>query len=343
MEKDQREKLERHLKQRDAAFSMEIIDPDEPKSLDPIMDMVSFDGKLFIIKGNGLYEFFSAETIDPDRKDPEAQHSYEKVISAGSNLPEIKCILLQTKKVLEASILSPPLKKDDFMRHAMSSAQLASSIGITIDQIVSEYEKALPLCDNIVEAHKGKLSSPALPQIQDLDDRCKSIFLNAKKLIFQSFEILDYVYDVDKPFGTDIEQRIAFYQKNFPEEDIVKVLLDSKEWMFMISGIRNAIEHEKEGFWVKFKNFKKMPGHKFSPPMIEFDLSARIKGHEHTFQPLLDTLITIRRELIEHCLDMVLISAQKSLDQKWGLTVVKDPSKSLTEMPFSVYWQKSPV
>lgn len=140
---------------------------------------------------------------------------------------------------------------------------------------------------------------------------------------------------------THFNVHIAWLETNSPELDsLTKTIKLDLEWIETLSECRNAIEHSRPSLCIKLKNFKLLPGNKFTLPTWSYDLTDRIPiKRECTITDEMDAytnnMLFMLEEILQHC-----FSAKLSIENKFQIYKIDeidiDPRYPITYRAFLV-------
>jgi len=292
------------------AFSMEIVDP-ASKEQDLIQSFVEADGSLYVFAGKSTFEILPAEKIDPNNTHPETRHSYQKVLSVGAENSYLARTIIQSKSLLDSTVLRTGLDKKEIINHVWNCTQLLLSCEASFFRVYSETIELAPQCDEIIEKSKKGKAIPPLPQVADLYHHATSFLGNAKRFLEKTHELLCIFYGAPNA-EANFNTYKTWMSKNSPKSLEVNCLLEKdKEWIRHIAWCRNALDinHSKPHFKVDIQNLKLHPGNKFSSPGWRYDFTEKGKGKQDEFTDMIrdmdiymSNMLTFFEELFLLCL-----------------------------------------
>ncbi|NTU49669.1 MAG: hypothetical protein HGA87_02025 [Desulfobulbaceae bacterium] len=308
---------------RSAAFSMDIQDPDAPSDDAGIVEMLTIDGQLLILKSSAIFRGLPAETIDPKRQDLETRHSYEKLYPVGLSNSYVARMVIQFKEIIPLVVQNAGLQ-DQLLCHVWKANKILLECEAAHYAIYKQAQELIPKCDVIIASNKAKAAISALPKVDELNKHVDHFLNNGKQFLIATFEILHIMYQM--PFtgrtNTHFDEHREWIKNKFGSDDPIYKLLDQdKEWIKRIAELRNAIQHPESGQQVEVQNIALKPGNKFSAPVWRYDLTKKGLGRQDEFTDLimdlngsLCGLLTLFEELLIVCLKRDLDNSRSFLD-----------------------------
>lgn len=257
---------------RDNAFSMVISDPDGVDDSKIFTLKNLNDKKLLAFKEKSTYQLITASTIDPDHSHPDTAHTYEKISNYGSSSSYFARIFLQTAGILESFNFS---EQSQFIESVWELNLLLVKCAKSRDEIFSQVEATVPLCDSLIQEHKHKGSIPPLPQVQQLDLHTKAFLTTGKLFLIDCFKLLQLFSRLEIRDRQEASFKVHIdWLANKCEilSDLGKVLQQDFPWIDRLAKFRNAIEHPSKGLSLTIQNFQLLPGNKFMLPTWSYDI-----------------------------------------------------------------------
>jgi hypothetical protein len=174
---------------RDSAMSIEIKDPDDPNQEHRITEALALDGQLLIFSTTGIFRMLTADTIDPERKNLDTRHSYEKIYSVGTSSGLVARTIIQFKEILGLAIRDTH-RKEVLLARVWYCTKLLLECEKSHYHIYKHAMDLMPKCDEILQASKAKSSIPALPKIPDLKTHASDFFMDGKLLLIETYRFL---------------------------------------------------------------------------------------------------------------------------------------------------------
>ena len=303
---------------RNLAFSMKIQDSDNLDDKSAIVVMITIDSKSIIFKSSSIYQMLTADTIDPQKQHPETRHSYEKLYSIGANNSCVARMIIQFKEILGLTIQDIILR-EKLLSHVWKANRLLLECESSHYSIYNDVMKLMPKCDEIIEAHKTGQIIPALPKVEDLKKHVEHFLNNGKLFLITAYEILHIMYQM--PFKDHEESYFdkhrEWIKNNFGANGPIFLLLDQdKDWVNLVSNIRNAIQHPDEGYKVEIENITIKPGNKFSSPGWRYDLTKKGLGKQIEFTDLIYDLNVYLNNFLTFFEGLLILCVKKQLDNQ---------------------------
>lgn len=303
---------------RNLAFSLNIQDPDTPDDKSAIVVMITIDNKSIIFKSSAIYQMLTADTIDPQKQHPETRHSYEKVYSIGASNSYVARMIIQFKEILGLTIQDIVLM-EKLLNHVWKANRLLLECESSHYSIYKDFMELMPRCDEIIEVHKTRQTIPALPKVEDLKKHVEHFLNNGKLFLIAAYEILHIMYQM--PFrartNSHFDKHREWIINKFGANDPIFLLLDQdKDWVNLVSNIRNAIQHPDEGYKVEIENITIKPGNKFSPPGWRYDLTKNALGKQIEFTDLIYDLNVYLNNFLTFFEELLILCVKKELDNQ---------------------------
>jgi hypothetical protein len=121
---------------RECGGSFDIKTPDDDSA---ISGMLTLGKRLLIIKEQGIYEFKSADQIDPERTNINTPNTIQQLLPYGSNQQWVGAVVLTGKDLLRKEVLETKIDTDNAMTLVLEIAQnIASAIELKNDVFSSQ-------------------------------------------------------------------------------------------------------------------------------------------------------------------------------------------------------------
>ena len=303
---------------RNLAFSMNIQDPDSFGDKSAIVYNFTIDNKSIIFKSSAIHQLLTADTIDPQKQHPETRHSHEKLYSIGTNNSYVARMIIQFKEILGLTIRDNVLK-EKLLSHVWKANRLLLECESSHYSIYKDVMELMPRYDEIIEVHKTKQTIPALPKVGDLEKHVESFLNNGKLFLIAAYEILHIMYQM--PFKNREESHFdkhrEWIKNKFGANDPIFLLLDQdKDWVNLVSNMRNAIPHSAERYKVEIENITIKPGNKFSPPGWRYDITKNALGKQIEFSDLIYDLNVYLNNFLTFFEGLLILCVKKELDNQ---------------------------
>jgi len=262
---------------RNDAFSMEISDPDSTDESEIIKKLV-IDDELLIFKTDGIYKVLTVDTIDLENEHADTRHSHEKLFDIGTSSIYVSRIIIQFEKIINSAY--PSKEANELISHVWNLNKLILNCYSSVQYLKKNNEKIKIKCDDIIERYKDTPSIPALPQIEDLENKVCNFLGTGKKFLVELFRLFELLFQmpIKSREEAHFDNHIKWINERFGKEHALSIVLDEdKKWMRILSECRNAIEHKEEGQYVSINNFKLIAGNKLSEPTWTYDLTKKLK------------------------------------------------------------------
>ncbi len=299
---------------RDDAFSMSIKDPENTNDDSKIIESIVIGDDLYIFKTTSIFRMLMAESIDPERDEPDTKHSYEKISDFGTESDYVARCILQAKKLLPFIIKGEESKNKVLEQLWELNLQLLNCKKV-VREIDFHYSNLIVTCNQIINDNQSSSVIPPLPKIPELEEKVRVFLTNSKLTLIGTFKFLGEFYPL--PIGdrteSHFDKHLKWLEENLgTDHEISKLLKVDLEWIRLLSECRNAIEHSSDGQKIDVTNFTLKPGNKFSTPCWTYDLTKKlgVKNGPHDLLNDLDVFCSNMLHLLE---DLIILVAQDKL------------------------------
>lgn len=299
---------------REDAFSMSIKDPENSNDDSKIIESIVIGDELYIFKTQNVFRMLTAESIDPDRNEPDTKHSYEKISDFGTESEYVARCILQAKKFLPFITNDEESKNKVLEQIWELNLQLLNCKNV-VREIDLHYSNLIDKCNQIIIENESSNVIPPLPKIPELEEKVRVFLTNSKLSLIGMFKFLAVFYPL--PIGdwteSHFDKHIKWLEENLGvDHEIFKLLKVDLEWIRLLAECRNAIEHSKDGQKIDITNFTLKPGNKFAPPCWTYDLTKKlgIKNGPHNLLNDLDVFCSNMLHLLE---DLIILVTQDKL------------------------------
>ncbi len=230
-----------------------------------ILEMYNLDEKLITIKEHSLYEFYTADYVDPQRTNAALPSNIQKlIINEGANSELVSATFLTAKTLF---------RPDAFPGvNVIEAIRLSLKLMLELKELKNEVESFLNKereVSEVYDAQRGKLGSYALPAIGNVEQRCTTIFQKADKSEQIIIEIIMIFYESD---GLKIQSHFPeFYEvlkRKLGEEDtFTKFIQETLDFMNIVRELRNSLDHRLR--FVEAKDFELQLDGSVLTPTIE--------------------------------------------------------------------------
>jgi hypothetical protein len=205
-----------------------------------IVEMININEHLITVKEKSIYDFVLADTLDPQRENPNLPSSvHEKIMDRGASDSIVARTFLTAKAVLQRSHFPASI---DINKALLKMLDLAKEMAAMQSEI-EEYRLAHDTACRSYEERKG-LPGFMLPAVPDRLTRCKTIFQKAD-------HTCQYLMDVIKVFYPEIEGKKGYYtmfeafvkEKYGDNDTFTKFLHQVVPFIVEIKQARNCFDH----------------------------------------------------------------------------------------------------
>ncbi|MDR6966884.1 hypothetical protein J2X31_000884 [Flavobacterium arsenatis] len=231
-----------------------------------ILEMVKVGKRLIVIKDKSIYEFFMADSIDPERKNINLPSNIQKMLfEQGAESEIVARTFLTAKTLFQADLYDESV---DIEKALTLSLGLLQEL-LVLEQEINDYLLKEEKVSAEYESRKEQKLSYAIPSINDVETRCKTIFQKADHIEQILIEIATIFYPDQ---GLNKQSRmVSIYEmskKNYGEEDsFSKLTAKTLDFMRLVREMRNGLDHRLST--VKVTDFELQADSNILTPTIE--------------------------------------------------------------------------
>lgn len=233
-----------------------------------ILEMKNYNGKVIIIKEKAIYELVFADDIDPERTNENLSPTINKlIVNKGA----------ESKIVSKTFITAKTLFNNDHIMQSISAEKLISlSLNLLeeLNMLNIEVENFRNLQQTEIknyEERKEIKSSFQLPNITELESKCKTIFQKADHAEQILMEIITNFYPNEKL--TKQSHFPKFHEvikiKYGENDTFTKFIYNTLNFMKAVRELRNGFDHRLQT--VKATNFELLQNGNINTPTIELN------------------------------------------------------------------------
>ncbi|HUU20160.1 MAG TPA: hypothetical protein VMW72_23630 [Sedimentisphaerales bacterium] len=309
---------------REAAFSMDLVNPDSDTP-DAINCAATLNGSSICFLENSIAKTVSAETADPENKEPDTRHSYQFIYQIGSTNPIVARTILQVKSILGSVILRKGLSNQTILDHAWDCTQHLISCEDSFLSIYNETTDLMYKCDELINEAKYKSHIPSLPQVKNLTERIVTFLGNGKRFLEKSHELLCIFYGAANN-DSNFQAYRDWMKKHEPSRVAVYDLLEqNKDWIKSLAWYRNALDinHARAGFRVTIENFKLQAGNKFTGPCWQYDFQDKGGDIQNSPSDLIVDINAFRANMLAFFEALSLTCIKDNWDSQWNFEIYR--------------------
>lgn len=251
-----------------------------------ILEMYNLDGRTVVIKEKSLYEFFLADTIDPNRTNINLPGSIQKlIINEGSESELVSATFLTAKTLFQSQYF----KGIDTGKAVKLSLDLLIELN-ALQKEVNDYLAKEKEVSEAYEDRRNKNYSFAVPAIGNAETRCTTIFQKADRSEQILIEIIMLFHAAD---GIKIQSHFADFhvalKNKYGESDPFYTFIGKTlDFMNIVRELRNCLDHRLP--FVKVTDFELRPDSSILSPTIELNF-RKTKLERHSLSSFLTVLL----------------------------------------------------
>jgi hypothetical protein len=245
-------------KVRDSGGSFEFNTPDDSTE---IAGVLTFADRMLVVKGKGIYEYKSADTIDPERTNINVRSAAQRVLPVGADTPWVGAVVLTAHRLFAKSHLIKRVDCDKALTLVFAAAQHIARMHVVRDEYVKAQSQAAHDFD-------GKRRSVILPTVDNVEARCKEFLQKADHVLQEMLELVTLFYGDAKGAWTGLQARIASEQESQTDQ-FGEFLKDYVPFLVTVRNARNSAEHPTDKQYLKAEDFSVDATNTLHPPVIE--------------------------------------------------------------------------
>ena len=232
-----------------------------------ILEMYNLDGKLIVIKEFALYEFMTADTVDPDRTNISLPNNIQRLlVNQGADSELVSRTFLTTKTLLKKELFK------GLDTNKIIKLSLDALVELTVlEKEISDYLAKEKEVSDAYEERRKKLSSYAIPSINDVETRCKTIFQKADHIEQMLMEIITIFYPNE---GLTKQSHFPKFQdilkSKYGDTDPFYTFINKSVYFIkIVRELRNSLDHRLK--FVKVNDFELQVDTNIISPTIELE------------------------------------------------------------------------
>lgn len=315
---------------RNSPFSMEIRDPRDPEDKSPIVQMLTIGNELLVFKESSIHRALTADTIDPEKSDPNTRHSSEILYSVGAANLLVARMILQFKDMIGLAI-SQTARENEVIQHVWEANKLLLECEKAFYHIYKHMMELMPKCDEIVEVNKNKSAIPAMPKVPDLETHVSDFLINGKKFLVAAYRLLELFYQMPMDGTNEArfdKHRVWIEARLGKEHPIYKTLESAEPWVRLIAECSNAVRHKETGLKLEIQNFALNPGNKISSPGWRYDLTKKGLERQNDYTDLISDLDVGIYNMLTFFEEVLLLCLQSELKDT-ALMIFRIPNEKI--------------
>lgn len=233
---------------------------------DNVSALVKFDDQLMCITRKNIRTILMADTIDPQRTNPEIDHNIQNILPYGSDNEFVGRTFQQASILFKENSLSERINHEKGISISFSFLKEITALEKTRNEYHSE--------ENLITSNLS--SNNHLPSLPNLEQKIKSFISNADHASALIMEMSNLFYTDVKGKGWESK---LIDKLNSPEQDsFIDFVKKFKDFTEKLRTIRNKIEHphgDLKGDVFIISNYKLTPLNTLDLPSIIYT------GKEH--------------------------------------------------------------
>lgn len=271
------------------------------------------DDKLFSFKNENVYEIQPKETNLEQQNSNSAQ---KKILDIGTKSPYIARVILQFEPIIKSSIVEEDTQAR-LIKHIWEMNKELVTCYKTFEALKEEVNTLAPQCNHIVQQSKDRATTPALPQVANLEDRVHTFFTSGQKFLVETFKIFVILFNmaVAKNKEDSFKSHSRWIGNHFgTNHNLAKIVEQDIAWITLLSEFSNALERPSKKNRVEIKNFALVSGNKFMFPSWSYSLSGKKLGEANNLS-LLNDLDVFLDNMLCFFEEIMLQSIQQKLNE----------------------------
>ena len=326
---------------RDAAFSINVENPDHPEEPDRIQRLLELKGSLVCFCEYSISTILPAEAIDPDRTELSTRHGYQKIHDVGSRSPFVSRSILQVHEILQSVVLRNEPDKHEILDLVWNVTEHLLECEKSLHAIYTEVVELMPICDNTITETKSASHIPTLPQVSELKARVGAFLGNGKRALEKIHRLLCIFLQAPYLDSNFRSYRDWMRRHRSDQSEIVELLDRDEPWISHLADARNALDsnHSKPRYEVIIENFKLRLRNRFSAPCWRFDFSDKNRGKQDEETDLLLGLDAMLNNILGFLEELFILCVRTSWDDRFPFKLCRLPNDKIKKecpIPFFI-------
>ncbi len=277
------------------------------------------DENLYVVSRKGIHSITMADSIDPQRKNPNVRHAKQTILSYGSDHELVGRILLQTNVLLGDNFhVVRRIESKDSLRVAFSFLKEVIALRELADAYISEESEK----NSTFQGRPGEDGTLSVPTIANVEQKAKLFILNSGHAVRHIMGLAQLFYPdiTNEKWVIKLHEKLK--NKLGPDDHSVKFVHEIGPWIWLMRNLRNAVEHEIKNDKVEIKNYRPTEAG-VNPPTVFY------KNYDTPLPEIpLSIFMNNTIESLVNCFEMLLVYLCQSEAEPRG-----DMFLSLAEIP----------
>ncbi len=248
-------------KLRDGAGSFDLSTHDDNSE---ISGMITVAGRLFAVKGKGIYEIKFADQLDPERTNIGTPNTVQQVLSFGSDHPWVGAVLLTANNLFKSTYLSKEVDCDKALVLVFEIALDIAAMYELVEQYLDAQKAAIEKLDPTIRNDRSVI----VPTLGNVPARCKEFIQKSDHALKGLFKVVRLFYrDVDKGGWESLKSKIDNGPTNI--DNFSQFLGNALPLLQLVRNARNCVEHPMQNQRIEVIDFSVDAKNSLLPPMIE--------------------------------------------------------------------------
>ncbi len=254
---------------------------------------------LEIFKIDKTFRFYSPDSLDKEKSDPNMPSMAVPVADVGSGNYIVARVFIQTMEGITHTPLRKGINTKELALLAHKAKELLLGCEGSYNNFLAQYDSAVK--DIGAGIKKSGNVFMGVPTVKGLPDISSAFLMAAKNVIQVEAEIFNEFFQT-KFDGPRFDKVLQWAEANLSKNPaFIQFLSDNHAFLKCIVDMRNAQEHPKKEKELIVKDFRLQPHHKIAPPTWhvtgsdEMDMKSDMKD-------ILDGLVVFHESLMVYCL-----------------------------------------
>lgn len=266
-------------------------------------------GKLFSFKTDSVYEGEQVVNKNVNNND-------KKILDIGTKSPYLARVILQFEPIIKSAIIDENTQ-NRLIKHIWEMNKELVTCSAIFKLLKQEVNTLALTCNDIIKQSKQRETTPALPQVSDLESRVNTFFTSGQKFLIETFKIFVILFNmsVAKNKEDSFKSHSRWIGNHFgTTHNLAQIIEQDISWITLLSEANNALKHPSKKDKVEIKNFSLISGNKFIFPSWSYSLSHKKLGVVNNLN-LLNDLDILLDNMLCFFEEIMLQSIQEKLNE----------------------------
>ena len=248
-------------KLRSGAGSLAISTPDDDSA---ILEMISTNDRLLVVKGKGIYEIKLADQLDPERTNIDVPNTIQRILPYGAQDPWIGAVVLTANNLLQSPCLSSDIDGAEAFAVVLNIAEDIARADETMEKYCDAENVATRSFDSKIRNDRSVI----VPALGNIETRCEEFLQRTDHAVRELFRLVRMFYsDVGSGGWVGLKTKIDGESKDI--NNFSEFLDETVPFLQLVRNARNCVEHPRPEQRLVTVDFSVDPRNVLLPPTVE--------------------------------------------------------------------------